>query len=68
MFNRQPDGFTLRKADGRVRNRIRGDLLPSDCLVIVHDGVSFVRTGDKEDGFLVYVEGHKTREYISHGE
>lgn len=68
MFDREPDGFTLVKADGARANRIRGDLIPGDTLVIAEGGRHFVRTGDKdESGFLIYAEGYKTHEYRSHG-
>lgn len=68
IFNWPPAGYTLIRADGSQHNRIRGDLIPADTIVIVDDGRSFVRTGRKDDvGFAVYREGFKTLAYRSDG-
>lgn len=58
---REPPGFTLIRADGTEHNRIRGDLIPPDTLVIVDGGRYFVRTGkDDADEFWIYEEDYKT--------
>lgn len=65
-FRREPAGFTLIRSDGRRHNRIRGDLIPADSLVIVEDGRHFVRAGERDEvGFEVYSEGHRTFSYRS---
>lgn len=66
----EPDGFVLIRADGQEHNTIRGDLIPSDTLVIVEDGRHFVGTGENADNkgcgeFRIYREGHKTHNYVS---
>lgn len=62
----QPHGRTLIRHDGRRHNRIRGDLIPVDSLVIVQDGRVFVRTDEADDsGFEIFREDHRTREYKS---
>lgn len=69
IFNGQPAGFTLLRANGDVANRIRGDMIPGRTIVIVQRGINFVRTWSKdEDGFAVYREGFKTYRYGSAGE
>lgn len=61
----EPQGFTLIRFDGRRHNRIRGDLIPPDSLVVVQDGRFFVRTGRKDDGgFDIYREDHRTFAYL----
>lgn len=68
FFDGQPAGFTLIRNDGTEHNRIRGDLIPVDNIVIVEDGRYFVRTDGKDaDGFIVYAEGWKTFTYRSSG-
>lgn len=62
----RPDGYTIEREDGQRHNRIRGDLIPSDALVIEEDGRVFVRTGIRDEhGFAVYREGHRTFHYVS---
>lgn len=64
LLGLEPAGYTLRKADGGIPGRIRGDLVPAGTVVIVNRGRRFVRTGQVDDqGFEVYAEGHKTFEY-----
>lgn len=69
IFDGQPAGFTLIRADGRIHNRIRGDMIPRKTIVIVQDGRSFVRTWTKDDDrFAIYREGFQTVRYQSRGE
>lgn len=66
MFGIEPHGYTLIREDGTRHNRIRGDLIPVDAIVIIEDGRRFVRTDETDDvGFEVYREGHGTFEYVS---
>lgn len=66
---REPSGYTLRRADMGVALRIRGDQVDPNMLVIVHQGVPYVRLGERDDdGFEIYREGHLTHVYRSHGE
>lgn len=69
FFKAQPYGFTLIRKDGTVHNRIRGDLIPADTLVVIEDGRYFVRTGHEDDDyFLEFEEGFKSFEYKGSGE
>lgn len=65
LLGLEPDGYSLVRFDGRRHNRIRGDLIPPDSLVVVQDGRFFVRTNRKdESGFAVYREDHRTFVYL----
>jgi hypothetical protein len=62
------EGFSLMAADGSEHNRIRGDQIPHDTIVIINDGHSFVHTGERTDfNFAIYREGFKTFTYQSSG-
>lgn len=64
-----PPGYTLIDQFGRRHNRVNGNAWSHHILVIRTDGISFVRTNERDDdGFLVYTEDHLTYDYESHGE
>ncbi len=66
LFDMEPKGFTLIRADGQIHNRIRGDLIPRDSIVVEEDGRHFVRASEADDsGFEVYREGFRTFSYKS---
>lgn len=61
----EPTGYMLLRVDGTRHNGIRYDLIEPDALVIEEDGRYFVRTGRRDDVWLVYQEDHKTEHYRS---
>lgn len=69
IFNCQPPGYTLIRKDGATHNRLRGDTVPRNTLVVVEDGRYFVRSKTRDDDhFEIYREGFATYAYSSQGE
>lgn len=68
ILRSHPDGYVLIQKDGREHNKVRGDLIPAGSLVIVEDGISFVRTAERDsDNFSIYREDYGTFTYVSDG-
>lgn len=69
MFFTKPTGYHLQRADGTTRMHIRYDQIAEGSLVIVYDGVHYVRTPhEDEQDFMIYREDHATHFYRSTGE
>jgi hypothetical protein len=62
----KPSGYVLRAKDGRIPSKISERLIPDGTQVIVHNGLVYVNTEERDEhDFEIFEEGFLTHVYVS---